>query len=103
MVHGVLVRMMADLDQIGTLSRATLRALEDFVPFDSCPVYAILHEAIYMCEGGGDVSGWAALRVGREIPEFRWLLPPDRANPLDSLGPLYFSGGKFQVYIPESH
>jgi len=44
-----------------------LRGIENQQPFDSNPIYAVLHESIY-CQG--TASKWAAERVQREYPEF---------------------------------
>lgn len=38
-------------------------------PFNTNPVFAILHELIY-CEGSA--SNWAAERVRREFPALAW-------------------------------
>ncbi|MCB9135064.1 MAG: alpha/beta fold hydrolase [Anaerolineales bacterium] len=50
-----------------------LRGVENNHPFDTNPIYAILHEAIY-CQG--EASRWAADRVRAEFPAFE--LSPDR-------------------------
>ncbi len=44
-----------------------LRGVENAIPFETNPIYAILHEAIY-CQG--DASRWAAERVRAEFPAF---------------------------------
>ncbi len=44
-----------------------LRGVEHLQPFDTNPIYAILHEACY-CENAA--SNWAAARVLPEFPEF---------------------------------
>ncbi|NUM45527.1 MAG: alpha/beta fold hydrolase [Anaerolineales bacterium] len=44
-----------------------LRGVENVHPFDTNPIYAILHEAIY-CQG--EASRWAAERVRAEFPAF---------------------------------
>jgi len=57
------------LEQAGPDGRpgySFLRGLEAAQSFDSNPIYAVLHEAIY-CEG--TASRWAAERVRREFPE----------------------------------
>lgn len=51
-----------------------LRGVENVHPFDTSPIYAILHEAIY-CQG--EASRWAADRVRAEFPAFA--LSPDQA------------------------
>lgn len=51
----------------GGLSYGFLRGVENAQPFDTNPIYAVLHEAIY-CQGAA--SRWAAERVRAEYPEF---------------------------------
>ncbi|KUI66109.1 Proline iminopeptidase [Cytospora mali] len=89
-VHSVVLRMAMDLDQYGFLTRPTLTQVESYLPFDSAPIYAVLHEAIY-CYKKGVASNWAAQRVGEKLENFRWLDPEYSA--FDSTNtPLYFSG-----------
>jgi pimeloyl-ACP methyl ester carboxylesterase len=61
------------------LSYTFLRQLENKQPFDTNPLLAILHEAIY-CQR--QASRWSAERVRANYPEFE--LAPDR--------PVYFTG-----------
>ncbi|MBI1879371.1 MAG: alpha/beta fold hydrolase [Chloroflexi bacterium] len=61
------------------LSYTFLRGLENRQPFDTNPLYALLHEAIY-CQQ--EASCWSAERVRANYPEFE--LSPDR--------PVYFTG-----------
>jgi hypothetical protein len=61
------------------LSYTFLRGLENKQPFDTNPLYAILHEAIY-CQQ--EASGWSAERVRAGYPELE--LSPDK--------PVFFSG-----------
>jgi hypothetical protein len=49
------------------LSYAFLRGIEDAQPFDTNPIYAILHEAIY-CQRAA--SRWSAQRLRTEYPAF---------------------------------
>jgi len=44
-----------------------LRSFENSQSFDTNPIFAILHEAIY---GQGAATGWAAQRVRAEFPDF---------------------------------
>eukprot|EP01098_Paradermamoeba_levis_P000924 TRINITY_DN1104_c0_g1_i2.p1 TRINITY_DN1104_c0_g1~~TRINITY_DN1104_c0_g1_i2.p1 ORF type:complete len:511 (+),score=168.76 TRINITY_DN1104_c0_g1_i2:226-1533(+) len=62
-----------------------LRAVENEQQYETNPIYAILHEAIYCQEG--EASNWSAERVKKEYPEF--IIPE---NPLDSSHPIYFTG-----------
>lgn len=71
-VHSMILRMKQDLDQYGFLTRPTLEQAETFLNFDSTPIYAILHEAIY-CFKDGVASAWAAQQVGQNHPDFEWL------------------------------
>ncbi|KAL8297505.1 hypothetical protein RB600_002478 [Gaeumannomyces tritici] len=71
-VHATLLRAAADLEQVGYLTRPTLVQFEQATPFDTAPIYAILHEAIY-CDGPGSSSSWAAQRVGKGLERFGWL------------------------------
>jgi hypothetical protein len=53
----------------GPLSYAFLHAVEAQSAFDTNPLYAVAHEAIY-CSGRGAASAWAAERVRAELPDF---------------------------------
>ncbi len=61
------------------LSYAFLRGFENAFPFQTNPIYAILHESIYCQE---TASNWSAERVRAEYAEFE--LAPDR--------PVFFTG-----------
>jgi pimeloyl-ACP methyl ester carboxylesterase len=61
------------------LSYTFLRGFENAFSFETNPIYAILHEAIY-CQK--TASRWAAERLRAEYPEFEFA--PD--------GPVYFTG-----------
>lgn len=94
-VHSMVLRMTMDLHQYGFLTRPTLAQFESYLPFDTCPIYAILHEAIY-CYKKGIASNWAAQQVGQALDDFRWLStdnhPFDDANFVDDPKPLCFTG-----------
>jgi pimeloyl-ACP methyl ester carboxylesterase len=91
-VHGVLLKMRTDLDAFGFLTRTSLTAVEQFVPFDCNVIYAILHEAIYCCHPGV-ASNWAAYRIGKDLEQFSWLSkPPLSESGLAATAPLYFTG-----------
>ncbi|CAK7564977.1 MAG: hypothetical protein SEPTF4163_002883 [Sporothrix epigloea] len=79
--HALLLRMRHDLECMSILTRPTLVAAEQFLPLDTMPLYAILHEPIY-CFKNGIASRWAAQRVGagpanekeeHEFSKFSWL------------------------------
>ncbi|ROV91271.1 hypothetical protein VSDG_07796 [Cytospora chrysosperma] len=89
-VHAMILRMAIDLDQFGFLTKPTLTQAESYLPFDSAPIYAVLHEAIY-CYKKDVVSDWAAQRVGEKLDNFGWLDPSFSA--FDSTNsPLCFTG-----------
>ena len=46
-----------------------LAGLERLLPYDTNPIFSLLHEPAY-CDGPGSSSNWAAQRVGAELPEF---------------------------------
>jgi len=50
------------------LSHRFLRGIENRLPFDTNPIYALLHEAIY-CQG--TASNWSAHRVGATLDAFQ--------------------------------
>lgn len=91
-VHSMILRMNMDLEQFGFLTRPTLLQFESYLPFDTAPIYAVLHEAIY-CYKKGVASDWAAQRVGQQLEHFRWLDPEFSAfDSGDARTPLCFSG-----------
>ena len=94
-IHSLVLRLATDLEQFGTFKRASLAAVDAQIPYDTHPIYAILHEAIYCTKKtGGPASNWAALRVGQALAPFAWLSGDVgaflRAVPADQ--PLFFSG-----------
>ncbi|KAK4186166.1 Alpha/Beta hydrolase protein [Podospora australis] len=100
-VHTMILKLVTDLDQFSTFTRATLMAVERQVPFDSNPIYAILHEAIYCTGTSSSSSNWSALRVARSnsslLPWFHWLVDPvafskSVLSSNDQKHPHYFSG-----------
>ena len=46
------------------LNFSFLRQIENLLPFDTNPIYALLHESIY-CQG--QASNWSAHRIGRDL------------------------------------
>ena len=87
-IHSLVFRMVADLDQFGFLTRASLSAVEQHSSQENNPVYAILHEPIY-CYKPGMASNWAADRVAAELEQFAWVR--NEASISESK-PAYFSG-----------
>ncbi|EAQ92733.1 hypothetical protein CHGG_00968 [Chaetomium globosum CBS 148.51] len=93
-IHSLILRLTADLDQVGRFTYTALAEFQAHISFPTHPVYAILHEAIYNTKRtGAPPSNWAAQRVGQALKPFAWL-----ANPTTFLQntpptePLYFSG-----------
>jgi len=64
MIEGAFVQGHSDSE----LSYPFLKALQNFLTFDTNPIYALLHEAIY-CQGFA--SNWSAERTLAEFPEFK--------------------------------
>lgn len=95
-VHSLVLKMVADLDQFGFLTRSTLNSYEQTSAFDVAPIYAILHEAIY-CFKPGIKSDWAAALVASRLKEFAWLIVGDNIPPVGE--PLYFTG---EMVFPSS-
>ncbi|KAK4205322.1 Alpha/Beta hydrolase protein [Triangularia verruculosa] len=92
-VHNLILKLISDLDQFNYFTTPTLMALEREVPFDTNPVYAILHESIYCSKGVA--SNWAALEAARKYDEFINLTKPlhlSMSLPLHGKQRLYFSG-----------
>ncbi len=93
-VHSLILRFTTDLDARGKLTRASLALFESQIPFDTHPIYAILHEAIYATkQTGSPATNWAAYRAGKALSPYTWL-----AKPLGLLltapesEPMHFSG-----------
>ncbi|KAK3310564.1 Alpha/Beta hydrolase protein [Chaetomium strumarium] len=104
-VHSLVLRLATDLDQFGFFTRASLAAFEAQIAFDTHPIYAILHEAIYCRNAKGAApSNWAAYRVGRDLPQFSWLVDPRTAcASTPESQPLYFSGEMvFPFHVTDS-
>lgn len=103
-VHAMLLRMDMDLAQYDRLTRPTLAQFETYLPFDTCPIYAILHEAIY-CYRTGIASNWAAQHVGQDHERFHWLSGERELT--DALGdkskPLYFTGEMIFPFMFEDY
>lgn len=94
-VHSMVLRLVTDLDQFGAFTRASLAAFESQIPFDTHPIYGILHEAIYNTkQTNGPPSNWSAHRVAQSLPNhFPWLSAPQSFLPTTPpTQPLYFSG-----------
>ena len=66
-VHDMITRFTSDLNQFGFFTRPTLTAFDGMIPFDTSPLYALLHEPIY---AQGKAPRWAADRAMSHYPEF---------------------------------
>jgi pimeloyl-ACP methyl ester carboxylesterase len=78
-VHYLLENAFVEGGDGKEMSYFFLRSFENSLAFDTNPIFAILHEAIY-CEG--NASNWSALRVLSEFSAFE--ISPDH--------PVYFTG-----------
>ena len=66
-LHYLLEYAFADTQQGPVLSHRFLRGVQDQLPFEKNPIYALLHEAIY-CQQ--EASNWSAHRITQQIDEF---------------------------------
>jgi len=78
-LHFMLEESFVDTPSGKELSYKFLRNVENEQAFETNPIFAILHEAIY-CQG--EASNWSAERVRAEYPEFS--ISPDK--------PVFFTG-----------
>ena len=81
-VHEMITRFSSDLNQFGFFTRPTLVAFDSMIPFDTLPLYALLHEPIY---AQGTAPRWAADRSMSQFPEFTRVL-------VDGPEPVLFTG-----------
>ena len=81
-VHEMITRFTSDLNQFGFFTRPSLAAFDAMLPFDTMPLYALLHEPIY---AQGNASGWAADRSLSQFPEFTRV-------PVNGPEPILFTG-----------
>ncbi|EGZ77133.1 alpha/beta-hydrolase [Neurospora tetrasperma FGSC 2509] len=101
LIHSTILKLAMDIEQFGFITRAAGAAFEGLVPFDTNPIYAVLHESIYT-NGPGLASDWAAHGVGKTLaesePGLSWLSSVPQALDYSSSSsstnqqPLYFSG-----------
>ena len=85
-VHEMITRFTSDLNQFGFFTRPTLTAFDAMFPFDTAPLYALLHEPLY---AQGIAPGWAADRTMSLFPEFTRVLV-DGAEPILFTGEMIF-------------
>ncbi|KAF7980810.1 hypothetical protein HWV62_36420 [Athelia sp. TMB] len=90
-IHQIVFRASNDLELFQKLSYTTLQNIQDQGPFDTNPLYAILHEPIY-CQG--KAPKWSASRVVKDHPQFQWA----HVQGLGETEPLYFTG---EMVFPE--
>lgn len=81
-VHEMITRFTSDLTQFGFFTRPTLAAFDAMIPFDTMPLYALLHEPIY---AQGKATAWAADRCMLQFPEFTKVA-------VDGLEPILLTG-----------
>lgn len=81
-VHEMITRFTSDLTQFGFFTRPTLTAFDTMIPFDTLPLYALLHEPLY---AQGKAPGWAGDRCMSQFPEFARI-------PVDGPEPILFTG-----------
>ena len=82
----LVLRATNDLELFGKLTYKLLQSVQNESAYDSNPIYAILHEAVY-CQG--QASNWSAARVMNKDSRFDW--KKASAN-LKEQDPVYFSG-----------
>ncbi|KAL8723487.1 MAG: hypothetical protein Q9225_000220 [Loekoesia sp. 1 TL-2023] len=82
-VHDVVLRLASDLDNFGYFTRPTLNQFEALQPFDTLPLYVLIHELIYL--QGNNASKWSADRIMKEYPAFMNLSTSNKE-------PIYFTG-----------
>ena len=66
-VHEMICRFTNDLQCFGFFTRPSLAQFGDVMPFDTLPIYALLHEPLY---ARGSAPNWSADRVMKQTPEF---------------------------------
>lgn len=82
LVHEMICRFTSDMTQFGFFTRPTLTQFGDMLPFDTMPLYALVHE---LCYSRGDAPNWSADRIMKQYPEFM------NAS-ADSSDPVLFTG-----------
>ncbi|KAL8736775.1 MAG: hypothetical protein Q9166_000141 [cf. Caloplaca sp. 2 TL-2023] len=95
----IILRMASDLDYFGYFTRPTLAQFENTQPFDNFPLYALVHEIIYL--QGNNASNWSADRVMKEYPEVMNISTSNDE-------PIYFTGemiypSMFRDYVELRH
>jgi len=78
-VHYLLENAFVQGKEGDELSYTFLRGVENALPFELAPIFAVLHEPIY-CQGSP--SNWSAERIQREFPVFE----------INEHQPVYFTG-----------
>ncbi|KAK3175218.1 hypothetical protein OEA41_002464 [Lepraria neglecta] len=81
-VHEMITRFTSDLNQFGYFTRPTLAAFSDLLPFDTMPLYALVHEPLY---ARNNAPNWSADRMMKQNPDFTNVSA-------DSPNPVYFTG-----------
>ncbi|KAI9721421.1 MAG: hypothetical protein M1828_005171 [Chrysothrix sp. TS-e1954] len=66
-IHEIVLRVHNEIRHFRRLTRSTAHALDEWVPFDNNPLYAVMHEPLY-CHG--HAPNWSADRLLNTLPEF---------------------------------
>jgi len=85
-VHLLVQRAVNELEIFGEFTHKMLQSIEDTQSFDTNPIYAIAHEALY-CQG--EASSWSADRIKqKQDPQFSWEAMSSKSDD----EPVYFTG-----------
>lgn len=85
-VHEMICRFTSDLNQFGFFTRPTLTQFSDSMPFDTLPLYALVHEPCYARRAA---PNWSADRAMKQYPEFM-NASPDSTDPILLTGEMVF-------------
>lgn len=77
-LHLLVLQMTNDLDCFEEFTYNTLQRVQDYLGFETNPIYALFQEAIYM-DGPGHCSNWCADRL-RYLPENKPLFVVDTSE-----------------------
>ena len=90
----------AFLPSTSILSTNFLREVERLQPFDTNPIYALLHESIYL-DGSGVSSSWAAGRALQEDPELSKMFDYTATMDVKHEEPVLFFGEMVYAFMFE--
>ncbi|GMI32428.1 hypothetical protein TrCOL_g13926 [Triparma columacea] len=92
----------AFLPSTSILSTNFLREVERLQPFDTNPIYALLHESIYL-DGSGVSSSWAAGRALQEDPELSKMFDYTATMDVKHEEPVLFFGEMVYAFMFEDY